>query len=126
MLSPSTQLGINEVEAPRWVTLVSYSSMQHFFVYMLRCGDGSYYTGVTNDLEQRVAEHKAGLDKNAYTHQRRPIQLVFSQEFDSINEAIVWEKKLQGWSRKKKEALIEGDWERIRMLAKNKKNREKT
>jgi len=80
---------------------------------------------VTDNLELRLAEHKEGIDIHSYTWQRRPIQLVYSSEFGSINDAIRWEKQIKRWSRKKKRALIDGDWDRIKVLAKNKKNREK-
>ena len=99
--------------------------MRRFWVYMLACGDDSYYTGVTNNLEERMAYHKAGLDKNAYTYRRRPVELVYAEEFSSIDEAIRWEKRIKGWSRKKKKALIDGDWGKLHVLAMNKKNREK-
>ncbi len=100
--------------------------MRTFWVYMLRCGDGSYYVGVTGNLEERIAMHKEGLDKNSYTYQHRPVELVYAEECDTINDAIRREKQLQGWSRKKKEALIKGDWKKIHVLARNKKNREKS
>ena len=80
--------------------------MRTFWVYILRCGDASYYTGVTNNIEERIAIHTEGSDKNSYTYQRRPVELVYSEEYASINDAIKREKQLQGWSRKKKEALI--------------------
>jgi putative endonuclease len=111
--------------AGRACSVLPLRPMRRFWVYILRCGDGSYYTGVTNNLETRVVQHKEGLDKNAYTYQRRPVELFYAEEFDSIDTAIQWEKKLQGWSRKKKEALIAGDWDRVHLLAMNKKNREK-
>lgn len=95
--------------------------MQQFFVYILRCNDGSYYTGVTNDLEHRLSLHQMGADPFSYTYQRRPVRLVFSETFDSINTAIEREKQIQRWSRKKKEALIAGDWDRLCFLAKSKK-----
>lgn len=77
--------------------------------------------GVTDDLEKRIAIHKEGLDKNSYTYQRRPVELVYSEEYSSINDAISREKQLQGWSRKKKEALIRGDLEKLHILAMKKR-----
>lgn len=76
-------------------------------VYMLRCADGTYYVGVTNDLDRRLLEHSTGESPKSYTYRRRPITLVYHQEFFSIWMAIGWEKELKTWSRKKKEALIE-------------------
>ncbi|HEX3463599.1 MAG TPA: GIY-YIG nuclease family protein [Candidatus Elarobacter sp.] len=91
--------------------------MRHYYVYMLRCGDGRYYVGVTSALETRVAQHQAGLDPWCYTFGRRPVQLVFSATFGTPDEAIFVEKRVKGWSRAKKEALIRGDWDAVRELA---------
>lgn len=96
--------------------------MQHgigAILYMLRCRDGSYYVGTTRSaLEQRIAEHNGG-KHDGYTKLRRPVTLVFSQEFQRITDAIAAERQLKGWSRAKKEALIRGDYDRIKVLAKN-------
>jgi putative endonuclease len=104
--------------------------MKELIVYILKCSDDSYYTGITNDLNRRCAEHEKGQDTNSYTFSRRPIKLVWSNKFHSELEAIRWEKKLKGWTRKKKEALIENKFEILQELAecKNKtnyKNKEK-
>jgi len=87
-----------------------------FWVYILRCADGSYYTGHTDDLELRIAKHQAG-EIVGYTQTRLPVVLVFSEECSSRNDAFVRERQLKGWSRKKKEALIRGDWAEISRLA---------
>ena len=88
------------------------------FVYMLRCSDGSYYVGSAtgNDLEKRIAEHQSGAFPG-YTYSRRPIELVWSEEFGRITDAIAAERQLKGWSRAKKEALIRGEWSRISALS---------
>ena len=91
--------------------------MKPFFVYMLRCADGSYYLGHADDLEHRVAQHQAG-EIEGYTHERRPVDLVWSQETATRDEALAAERRLKGWSRAKKEALIAGDWAQISDLAK--------
>jgi putative endonuclease len=91
-----------------------------YYVYILKCRNGSYYTGFTNKLEKRVSEHDQGLDTKCYTYNRRPIKLVFKEEFQNIYDAIEREKQIKGWSRKKKEALIKGDWDLIVKLS-NKK-----
>ena len=78
------------------------------FAYLLRCADGSYYAGSTRDLETRVAQHNSERDGAAYTRRRRPVVLVWAAEFEHVAEAFAWEKRLQGWSRAKREALIEG------------------
>ena len=84
-----------------------------YFVYIVLCDDGSYYTGITNDPDRRVAEHNQGLDPRCYTFTRRPVQLVYSSDFKEVDDAIRFEKQLKGWSRKKNAALIRGDWAAI-------------
>ena len=76
------------------------------------------YTGVTNDLERRVKEHENGNRELSYTNNRKPLKLVFYKEFDSAFKAIEFEKQIKGWTRSKKEALIDGDWNRLKELAK--------
>ncbi|WP_343531334.1 GIY-YIG nuclease family protein [Pedobacter sp.] len=88
---------------------------------MLECSDGSYYVGVTNDLEVRLEQHNSGYDPKAYTFTRRPLILKFYQRFTLIEDAIAFEKQLKGWSRKKKEALFEENWEEIKRLSNLKK-----
>jgi putative endonuclease len=86
-------------------------------VYMLRCSDGSYYVGSARlGLEKRVAEHNSGAF-GGYTSKRRPVELVWHQEFDRITDAIAAERRIKGWSRAKKEALIRGDFVEIQRLA---------
>jgi putative endonuclease len=92
--------------------------MRRYYLYILKCSDGSYYTGVTNNLELRFAEHQGGLIDRCYTHQRRPLKIVYSQDFQDIREALEREKQVKGWSRRKKEALISGDFERLVGLSK--------
>ena len=87
------------------------------FVYMLRCADGSYYVGSTRDLEKRLWQHSTG-HGSAYTSKRLPIAVVFAQEFDRIDEAYALEKRIQGWSRAKREALIEGRYNDLPRLSK--------
>ncbi len=87
------------------------------YVYILKCADGSYYTGVTNNFAKRVAEHNEGIDTKSYTYKRRPVDLVFVELFQIYHQAIAFEKQIKGWSRKKKEALIEQNWDRIKELS---------
>lgn len=89
------------------------------FVYILKCKDGFYYVGITNDLCRRVDEHNQGLDKKCFTFSRRPVELLWSQAYSDYMQCIRVEKQLKGWSRKKKEALIEGDMDRLQELAKS-------
>lgn len=79
-----------------------------FYAYMLRCADRSYYTGHTDNLEHRIGSHQSG-QLEGYTHTRRPVELVWSQDFPSRIEALEAERQIKGWSRRKKEALIAGD-----------------
>ena len=88
------------------------------YVYIVRCIDGRYYVGSTrSNLEQRIAQHNAGTF-GGFTSSRRPVQLVYQQEFDNIVDAIAMERRLKGWSRAKKEALMRGDFEALKLLAK--------
>ena len=96
--------------------------MLSFWLYMLECSDGSYYVGHTDNLELRIAEHEQGI-KCGYTAARRPVKVVFTQEFVTREEALGLERQIKGWSRKKKEALINGDWEEISRLARSKMKR---
>ena len=93
-----------------------------FFAYILLCADGSYYTGHTEDLECRVADHQAGRF-GGYTLKRRPVRLEWSQEFVTRYEALSAERQIKGWSRAKKRALIAGDWDRLSNLARNRQKR---
>ncbi len=85
-------------------------------MYILECADGSYYTGSTNNLELRLAQHQAGEGAN-HTKKRLPVKLVYFEEFQRIDEAFYREKQVQGWSRKKKEALINGNSNLLPTLA---------
>jgi putative endonuclease len=98
--------------------------VRSFWVYIVLCDDASYYVGVTNDVERRVGEHNAGIDPECYTFTRRPVQLVYATEFSDPNEAIRWEKQIKPWSRKKKAALIRGDYEALRELARSHQTKE--
>jgi putative endonuclease len=87
------------------------------YLYIVRCADGSYYIGTTRSaLDVRIAQHNAGTF-GGYTDSRRPVELVFSQWFERIPDAIENERKLKRWSRAKKEALIRGDMTSLRELA---------
>nr|WP_262902747.1 GIY-YIG nuclease family protein [Flavobacterium hibisci] len=84
----------------------------------IKCSDGSYYTGVTSNITKRVYEHQVGHYPDCYTINRRPIELVFYCEFTDINLAIEKEKQIKKWSRMKKEALINGDFDTLVNLSK--------
>ncbi|QND49741.1 GIY-YIG nuclease family protein [Rhizobium lusitanum] len=86
-------------------------------VYILRCSDGSYYTGLTKqEIEARVWEHNAGI-YDGYTSKRRPVELMFHEVYDRIIDAIARERQIKGWSRRKKEALIALDYEALPALS---------
>ncbi|MBI5875055.1 MAG: GIY-YIG nuclease family protein [Deltaproteobacteria bacterium] len=93
--------------------------MKSYYIYILQCSDGSYYTGVTNNVERRLYEHKEGLIEGCYTHNKRPLKLMYVKEFGDIVEAISREKQIKGWTRRKKEALIAGDFEKLVELSKS-------
>lgn len=87
------------------------------FAYMLRCSDGSYYVGSTTSLEVRLVQHQTG-EGAAYTRRRRPVELVWFEEFSRIDQAFAREKQVQGWSRRKREALMVGNYGILPALSK--------
>jgi putative endonuclease len=94
--------------------------MKQSYVYILKCSDETYYTGITSNLEDRIFKHTSGFYQDCYTFKRRPIELVFYAEFTDINIAIEKEKQLKKWSKAKKEALINGEYDSLVNLAKKK------
>ena len=103
---------------------------RYYYVYILKCADNSYYTGISYDVDKRFAQHQEGYNPDSYTFSRRPVELVYCADFLDPKQAIAFEKQVKGWSRAKKEALIAGDWNKIVELAKcvnssNSKNRNK-
>ena len=90
------------------------------WVYILKCADDSYYTGLTKQQEPdaRVWEHNNKLYRDAYTSTRLPVKLIHAEYFDLVVDAIATERKLKTWSREKKEACMKGDWERLKALSK--------
>ena len=94
--------------------------------YILLCnsGSGSYYTGITRrDVDDRVSEHAQGIDPTCYTFSRRPLSLVFSASFERVDEAVSFERQINGWSRAKKQAPIRGDYAALPSLASRRKSR---
>lgn len=87
------------------------------WMYILECADGSYYVGSTIDLERRLWEHQEGLGAR-YTSRRLPFKLVYSEEYDRVEDAFRREKQVQNWGRAKREALISGKHEMLPELAK--------
>ncbi len=93
--------------------------MKYYYVYIVKCSDNSYYTGFTNDLDRRINEHNSGYNKESYTYPRRPVELKWYEMFTDPSQAIIVEKQIKGWSRRKKEALICEDWDRLVAYSKN-------
>ncbi|MCK5774813.1 MAG: GIY-YIG nuclease family protein [Bacteroidales bacterium] len=91
--------------------------MRLFYVYILKCSDDSFYTGETDNLDRRFNEHQQGIHSTSYTYSRRPVELVFYTEFPTLSQALLFEKQVKGWSRKKKEALISKNWENLKLFA---------
>ena len=91
--------------------------MEYFYLYILKCNDNSYYTGHTDNIEKRFAEHNAG-NYEGYTAKRLPVVLVYCATFPSRIAALEAEQKIKSWSRKKKEALIKSDWKNLSIFAK--------
>ena len=85
-------------------------------MYILECSDGSYYTGSTKDIEKRLQEHQDGVGAN-HTKKRLPVTLVYYEKYDRIDTAFYREKQVQGWSRVKKEALINGEVDVLHILS---------
>jgi predicted GIY-YIG superfamily endonuclease len=99
------------------VSLSKGEDALQIYVYMLRCSDGSYYVGLTRaGLDTRLADHQSGRYPG-YTHFRRPVELVWSADFLWLKDAIACERRIKGWRREKKEALIRGDLEALKILA---------
>ena len=92
--------------------------MKEGYMYILKCANGLYYTGSTVDLDKRLAEHQNGEGAN-FTKKHLPVELVYFERFQRIEEAFYREKQVQGWSRKKKEALIKEEFETLPELSKN-------
>ena len=87
------------------------------WMYILECGDGSYYVSSTRDLNQRISQHQSGKGAK-YTSGRLPVELVYCEEYERVDEAYYREKQVQGWRRAKREALITGDPDLLPTLAK--------
>ena len=85
-----------------------------YYVYMLRCFDGTFYVGVTSDYERRFAQHCRGVDSECYTYNRRPLLLAYVGEFETIHQAIDFEKKPKRWSHRKKRAFAEDAWSSLK------------
>ncbi len=93
--------------------------MKTYYVYILECSDKSYYTGVTNNIDKRVGQHFTSFGQNTYVSNRLPAKLAYCCECHDIKQAIAFEKQIKGWTRKKKEALINGNFDLLKELSKS-------
>ena len=109
---------IPQIAGPLEVT--NSEKMKNYYVYILKCSDTTYYTGLTSNLSKRVEEHQTGIHRGSYTFWRRPVHLVFYAEFNVAAIAINTEKQIKNWPRSKKEALINGEFFKLPSLAKKK------
>ncbi len=91
--------------------------MNLYYVYILKCSDNSYYTGITNNIDKRLKEHLSGKNTECYTYKRRPLEIKFNQVFNDVLQAIYFEKKIKKWTKAKKEALISGNFDMLKILA---------
>ena len=107
------------VEAWKPKSIIEIVIMKFYYVYILECADQSFYIGVSSDVKKRLEAHQRGLSKSSYTFSRRPVTLKWIQEFTNPDLAIAFEKQLKGWSRRKKLALINKDWDNLVKYSKN-------
>ena len=91
--------------------------MLYYYVYILECSDGTFYTGISNNVSRRFIEHQKGINIDCYTYFRRPVKLVFQQDFMDVEQAIYFEKKIKKWSHSKKKALANENWELLPRLS---------
>ena len=91
--------------------------MKAYFVYMLRCFDGTFYVGMTSNIERRIAQHHLGVFETCYTFNRRPVVLVHVSDFQWVDQATAAEKKLKSWSHRKKRAFAESKWADVKRFA---------
>lgn len=113
-----TSSGSGEKTAAEPVKAVEIKKIMKGYTYILKCANGKYYTGSTVDLERRLAQHQAGEGAN-FTRKNLPVKLVYYEEFQRIDQAFYREKQIQGWSRAKKEALINGEFDKLPGLSRN-------
>jgi len=91
--------------------------MKSMYVYILKCSDGSFYTGVTSDPGKRFFQHHCNTNTCSYLEKRKPFELVFLECFSDPQTAIAREKQIKRWSRSKKQALVDAEWENLKMLS---------
>ncbi|HEY1040272.1 MAG TPA: GIY-YIG nuclease family protein [Bacteroidia bacterium] len=92
-------------------------TVKFLYVYILKCSDGTYYTGITNNPGRRLMQHNMGIKKESYTFTRRPLEMVYCELFTDFNLAIEWETRIKKWGKVKKEALINENWEKLKEMS---------
>jgi putative endonuclease len=90
-----------------------------YYTYIVECFDGIYYVGMTNNIDRRLREHNNGLNKFCFTYERRPVKLVYYEHTHDVWQAIFREKQIKGWSRRKKQALIDRNYDLLPGLSKS-------
>ncbi|PPK94934.1 putative endonuclease [Nonlabens xylanidelens] len=88
-----------------------------FYVYLLECNDRLLYTGMTNNIQRRFNEHQKGLNPRSFTFKRRPVELLFHEQFNDVFQAYHFEARIKKGSAKKKRALASGDFDRLKILS---------
>ena len=91
--------------------------MKTYVVYILKCSDDSFYTGITGNFNKRIIQHQTGYFKQCYTFKKRPVVIKYYMEFTDVIQAILFEKKIKGWTRAKKIALIHNNFDKLQILA---------
>ena len=115
-MSPRARLTGRQAQSRGFLTQNEFT-MRLYYVYILECSDSLLYTGITNNVSRRLMEHQKGHNKNSFTYKRRPVKLIFKQEFNDVAQAIYFEKKIKKWSAKKKRALADEDFDRLQILS---------
>lgn len=96
-----------------------WTDVKLYYVYFLQCFDGTIYVGVTGNIERRIGEHRAGVDRECYTYNRRPLKVIHVSEFHWVHDAVAFEKQTKKWSHRKKRAFAQGKRAHVTRYAKN-------
>lgn len=92
-------------------------TVKYLYVYILKCSDNSFYVGITNNPELRLKQHNYGIKKESYTYNKRPVHMLYCEQFSNFTLAIEWENKIKKWSRAKKQVLIDRNWGGLKKLS---------
>ncbi len=97
--------------------MIYNTQQESYYIYIILCNDGSYYTGLTDDLVRRFEEHKTGYYETCYTFSRRPLVLKYYETIPFLKDAVERESQIKGWSKAKKKALTEGNFHKLQLLS---------